>query len=68
MVEKILTPIIYGLIATMVSAIVFVLLVAEPGPVLWIIMAVFGVLGFISGIVRVRRGPKRADQPGDKTD
>jgi hypothetical protein len=58
MSEKILTPVLYGLIATMVSAIVFRFAVTEPGPALWAIMAASGALGFISGIVRVRRGPR----------
>ena len=58
MIEKILTPIFYGMIAAIVAGAVLLLTVAVGGPVLWIIMGAFGLLGFFSGIVRVRRGTR----------
>jgi F0F1-type ATP synthase assembly protein I len=63
MIQKILTPIIHCLIATVVVGLPLVFLTdIRPGPVLWAIMAFGGLLGFISGVVRVRH-----PRPTDKT-
>ena len=57
--EKIVTPIIYGLIAALITGIALIVTVAEPGPALWSAMAGFGGLGFVSGVTRVRLGASR---------
>jgi len=60
MIQKILTPLIHALLAMMLVVVVLRLTVAEPGPALAIFAAIAGALGFISGVVRVRRGPETA--------
>ena len=56
MISKILTPPIHGLFAMMVVFLAL-RLIAEPGPALSTCAVIAFTLGFISGIVRVRRGP-----------
>lgn len=53
---KIVTPIFYAIAAAFVAAFAMLIGGAEAGPVLWIVMAAFGLLAFISGVVKVRRG------------
>jgi hypothetical protein len=52
MVSTLLTPIIHGMIAAIAVGFILLATVASGGPVVWAFMVAFGLLGFVSGIVR----------------